>query len=82
MSNKSLFDTNLIEYYNKIVYKHRNRCAHNLKSYQDNLPTLTNILSETYKYENYFFRFAIIVLIDEIFIRIFNKYTKELNSVI
>lgn len=83
MSNKSLFDKNLIEYYNEIVYKHRNRCAHNLKSYQDNLPTLTDILSETYKYENYFFRFAIVILIDEIFIRIFNKYTKELiNSVI
>lgn len=83
MSNKSLFDTNLIEYYNEIVYKHRNRCAHNLKSYQDNLPTLTTILSKTYKYENYFFRFAIVILIDEIFIRIFHRYSNELiHSVI
>lgn len=78
MSNKSLFDTNLKEFYNEIVYKHRNRCAHNLKSYQDNLPTLTTIMLDTYKYENYFFRFAIIVLIDEIFIRLFNEYNKEL----
>lgn len=54
MSNKSLFDTNLKEFYNEIVYKHRNRCAHNLKSYQDNLPTLSTIISDTYKYENYF----------------------------
>ena len=83
MSNKSLFDTNLKELYNEIVYKHRNRCAHNLKSYQDNLPTLTTIISDTYKYENYFFRFAIVILIDEIFIRLFNKYKAELiNSII
>ena len=78
MSNKSLFDTKLIEFYNEIVYKHRNRCAHNLKSYQDNLPTLSTIISDTYKYENYFFRFAIVILIDEIFIRLFNKYKAEL----
>ena len=83
MSNKSLFDTKLIEFYNEIVYKHRNRCAHNLKSYQDNLPTLSTIISDTYKYENYFFRFAIVILIDEIFIRLFNKYKAELiNSII
>lgn len=78
MSNKSLFDTKLIEFYNEIVYKHRNRCAHNLKSYQDNLPTLSTIISDTYKYENYFFRFATVILIDEIFIRLFNKYKAEL----
>lgn len=78
MSNKSLFDTKLIEFYNEIIYKHRNRCAHNLKSYQDNLPTLSTIISDTYKYENYFFRFAIVILIDEIFIRLFNKYKAEL----
>ena len=83
MSNKSLFDTKLIEFYNEIVYKHRNRCAHNLKSYQDNLPTLSTIISDTYKYENYFFRFAIVILIDEIFIRLFNKYKAELvNGII
>lgn len=83
MSNKSLFDANLKEFYNEIVYKHRNRCAHNLKSYQDNLPTLSTIISDTYRYENYFFRFAIVILIDEIFIRLFNKYKAELiNGII
>lgn len=80
MSNKSLFDTNLIEYYNEIVYKHRNRCAHNLMSYQDNLPTLAAIISETYKYESYFYRFAILVLIDEIFIRLFKEYSVLLRN--
>lgn len=83
MSKQSFFDANLKEFYHEIVYKHRNRCAHNLKSYQDNLPTLSTIISDTYRYQNYFFRFAILILIDEIFIRLFNKYKAELiNGII
>lgn len=39
------------------VYRHRNRCAHNLQSYQDNIPTLIKLRSEDYKYENWFLRY-------------------------
>lgn len=82
VSEKSLFDEKLRHYYNEIVYKHRNRCAHNLTSYQDNLPTLTTLISDTYKYENYFYRFAILILIDDIFMRLFDKYSVALNNII
>ena len=83
LTKESLFSSSMHDYYTNIVYKHRNRCAHNLTSYQENLPTLTTIISDIYKYENYFFRFSIIILIDEIFIRLFNKYKAELvNGII
>lgn len=75
-----LLNDNMQKYYNKIVYEHRNRCAHNLTSYQNNLPTLQNIVSNDYKYENYFFRFSLLVLIDDIFMRLFQKYIVELKS--
>lgn len=83
LTKESLFSSRMHDYYTNIVYKHRNRCAHNLTSYQENLPTLTTIISDTYKYENYFFRVSIIILIDEIFIRLFNIYKAELiNGII
>lgn len=80
ISENYLLNDDTKKYYNEIVYEHRNRCAHNLTSYQNNFPTLQNIISENYKYENYFFRFSMLVLIDEIFIRLFNRYVIELES--
>lgn len=56
------------------LYNHRNICAHNTKSYQQNLPTLKTLTSENYRYENYFIWFALLILIDKIFILLFNKY--------
>lgn len=66
--------------YDNIVYKHRNRCAHNLESYQLNLPTLSKLVSDRYEYENYFYRFSIIVLLDNIYMILYNKYQEALNS--
>ncbi|TNE74930.1 hypothetical protein EP331_00480, partial [bacterium] len=54
--------------------KHRNRVAHNTHSYQQNLPTLKTLVNENYIYENYFLWFAILVLIDNIFIELYKKY--------
>lgn len=56
------------------LYKHRNRVAHNTHSYQQNLPTLKALVNENYIYENYFLWFAILVLIDKIFIELYKKY--------
>lgn len=56
------------------MYRHRNRCAHNLLSYQDNLPSFNKINSENYKYENWFIRFFVLCLLDEIFIHFYEKY--------
>lgn len=62
------------------LYKHRNRIAHNTYSYQQNLPTLKTLVNENYKYENYFLWFAILVLIDRIFIELYSKYLNVLEE--
>lgn len=64
---------NLHEIYS-LLYRHRNRCAHNTTSYQQNLPTFTMMSNLKYCYENYFIYFAILVLIDTIFINLFKRY--------
>lgn len=73
--NLSEKDFCIFEAYEKL-YKYRNRCAHNLLSYQNNLPTLGILNSDDYKYENWFIRFFILILIDEIFISLYREYTK------
>jgi hypothetical protein len=71
-----LFENSLKSKYD-ILYTHRNICAHNAKSYQQNLPTLKILADENYKYENYFLWFAILVLIDKIFIILYNEYLES-----
>lgn len=63
-----------------LLYNHRNRCAHNTQSYQQNLPTLKTLMGKDYIYETYFIRFAILILIDEIFIELYRKYMKALEN--
>lgn len=60
------------------MYDHRNRCAHNSLSYQDNLPAFSKMNSENYKYENWFIRFFVLNLLDEIFIHFYEIYEKKL----
>lgn len=73
--NLKMKDFCVYEAYVKL-YDHRNRCAHNLLSYQNDLPTLNTLNSDEYKYENWFIRFFILILIDEIFISLYREYTK------
>lgn len=85
--NKNLFTeiTNGISLkyiYENHLYKHRNRIAHNALSYQQNLPTLKTLADENYKYENYFVWFAILALIDKIFIELYNKYLETFKDLI
>ena len=75
--NLSFFDKT--DEYEKIVFRHRNRCAHNLKSYQVNLPDFSSFVDKNYDYQNYFFRFAILILLDEIFMCMYQKYLELLN---
>lgn len=72
----------LQDIYTGKIYAHRNRCAHNLTSYQNNLPTLKTLLSDDYVYENYFLYFSILILLDEVFMRLYKKYKEIVNSVI
>lgn len=69
-----LFQSILKDKFEEIVYKHRNRCAHNTLSYQINKPDLYAIAKEDYEYKSYFFRYTIIILIDSIFVSLFSKY--------
>ena len=38
------------------------------------IPSLDTLADKGYVYKNYFFRFAILILIDEIIMRMFRKY--------
>lgn len=78
-SNDNLFENTLQNLY-KQLYNHRNRCAHNTLSYQQNLPTLKTLVHDDYKHDNYFVRFSLLILIDKIFIRLYNKYLEELGN--
>ena len=64
----------LKEIYQNHLYKHRNRLAHNTLSYQHNLPTLSVLQAEEYKYDNYFLWFAILMIIDEVVIELYTHY--------
>jgi hypothetical protein len=66
--------TSLKTIYKDHLYRHRNRVAHNTQSYQQNLPTLNTLVKEDYKYENYFVWFAVLILIDKLFIELYRKY--------
>lgn len=81
-ATNELFDSDLQTIYETIVYNHRNRCAHNLTSYQNNLPTLKSLLNPNFDYENYFFRFLILILIDDIFIRLYRKFLSLADSIV
>lgn len=67
-------ETALAEIYKDHLYKHRNRIAHNTMSYQNNLPTLNTLMQDNFVYDNYFTYFAILILIDNIFISLYNTY--------
>lgn len=67
-------DTELFAIYT-LLYRHRNRCAHNTPSYQLNLPHLIELKDELYqKYDNIFLYFATLLMIDGIFRKLYEKY--------
>ena len=74
--SEGLLSNDLKEFYEKKVYAHRNRCAHNLMSYQNNLPSLKTIAQKDYGLDNYFFRFSVLVLLDEIFVRLYQRFAE------
>lgn len=62
------------------LYRNRNRIAHNVLSYQQNLPLFGTLRDDAYQYENYFLWFALLIVIDKIFIHIY-KNLIELSSI-
>lgn len=57
-----------IEKVYEALYKQRNRCAHNTASYQQDMLTLTEMQDSQMLNSNYFSYFAILLLLDKIFI--------------
>lgn len=77
-SNKSkvqIFSDKLNKMYDAL-YKHRNRCAHNTLSYQEHPFPLIKLSAQTYQFENYFLRFALLIMIDKIFIETYKHYAQ------
>lgn len=70
---------NLVHMY-KCLYEHRNRCAHNLTSYQQNRPSLDVLYNTDFVYENYFIRFALLIIIDDIIISLYKIFQKEIED--
>lgn len=75
----TLMEKDYQNFYTNVVYKHRNRCAHNLLSFQNNLPTLKTLVGEEYVYDNYYYRFSFLLLLDDIFMRLYKAYIKAIG---
>jgi hypothetical protein len=74
-------DTKMFAVYH-LLYTHRNGCAHNTPSYQLNLPHLYELKDESYQtYNNIFMFYATLILIDEVFRKVFAHY-QELIKVV
>lgn len=69
----------LQEVYKKYVYVERNRCAHNTRSYQHNLPSLKGMMADDYKLQNYFLYIAVMLLLDMIYVKLFKKYLEVMG---
>jgi hypothetical protein len=72
-------DTKMYAVYH-LLYSHRNRCAHNTLSYQLNIPHLDELKDETYQtYNNIFMFYATLIIIDEVFRKVFAHYQELIN---
>lgn len=62
-----------------LLYKHRNRCAHNTLSYQTNIPTFQELNDEyVQKYYNIFLFMSILIIIDKLLMQVYRNYKKVL----
>lgn len=70
--NKEEANDNEFSFVYEKLYKHRNRCAHNALSYQENLPKLNALVKKSSR-DNYFYYFTILIILDEIFVALYKK---------
>lgn len=77
--NKNIGE-NLIENLYESLYRHRNRCAHNLLSYQKNLPNLKALVRRISIYENYYTWFMLLVFIDELVMSLYSILKNDVDS--
>ena len=68
------------EVYELSVYRHRNRCAHNLLSFQGNKPSFALMRSDEYKYWNYYLRYALILLVDKVMTNAYKQWVEQVEQ--
>lgn len=78
-SDSNLLENDLQKYYEEL-YSQRNRLAHNVFSYQENLPSLIKLREESNDKRNYFIYFAILTLIDSIFMETYKVFRNTLEN--
>lgn len=64
----------LFESLYEMLYDYRNLCAHNFKIQSNNPYDLSQMSQKRYVADNYLFRFATLVLIDEIIMELYQKF--------
>ena len=67
----------LYEIFEKYVYRERNRCANITRSYQHNLPSLKGMMADDYKLQNYFLFMSVLLLLDKIYVKLFETYLEK-----
>ncbi len=70
----TLLENILMDYYKNYVYRQRNRYAHNLTSYQLNIPTFSQLLKSDATQNNHFRMFSLLILLDGIFMKYYEKF--------
>lgn len=84
-SAHKIFDPKPIVYngekqsYYFFVYSHRNRCAHNTLSYQQNLPSLSSLASQPFAYDNFYVLLFVLLILDQYVVDMYKNY-KALTS--
>lgn len=63
----------------RCLYDERNRYAHNVYSYQENLPTLRLLSDKNGHYHNYFMWFALLMLLDRVYIHLYKITMKRIE---
>ena len=62
------------DFYKEYLYRQRNRVAHNLLSYQENLPDLNSLANPNDCFRNYFLYYAFLMMLDGMFVETFRVY--------
>ncbi len=76
-SQKQVCDLTLDQIYSDYLYRHRNRCAHNLMSYQANFHSFEKLRKEDNKFDNYYLYYFMLILIDEIITLTYRQLIKK-----
>ena len=76
--DKDFLSDEIIKRYN-LLYCHRNRCAHNLFTYKQNLPK-NFFISCIDKYDNYFYFFELLIFVDKLFMKLYKKFLDSVTK--